>query len=84
MSEPSNVPNPGSDEAIDQGCTCPVIDNGHGRGRGDGNFVMDFHCPLHGIAGRSPDEIHAQLVRRSSLRSSVGDGQESDKDRDPT
>ena len=24
--------NPGSDEAIAAGCTCPVIDNGHGRG----------------------------------------------------
>jgi hypothetical protein len=25
-------PNPGSDDAIDAGCTCPVLDNGHGKG----------------------------------------------------
>lgn len=40
--------NPGSDEAIDQGCTCPVIDNGHGRGSYYGGFVIDSGCKLHG------------------------------------
>lgn len=25
-------PNPGSNQALDQGCTCPVLDNGHGKG----------------------------------------------------
>lgn len=24
-------PNPGSDQALDQGCICPVLDNCHGR-----------------------------------------------------
>ena len=50
------TPNPGSDEAIAQGCTCPVMDNGHGKGYmggvkdEDGNvvFVMNCDCPLHG------------------------------------
>jgi len=42
--------NPGSDEAIDNGCTCPVLDNGHGRGYMgvEGKFVISFDCPLHG------------------------------------
>ena len=40
---------PGSDKAIEQGCTCPVIDNGHGKGRGDGQFVINMDCPIHGI-----------------------------------
>ena len=41
-----NLPNPGSDEAIDQGCACPVLDNGHGRGPGP--FWINVYCPLHG------------------------------------
>jgi hypothetical protein len=52
------VPNPGSDEALAAGCTCPVIDNGHGRGLGGGTlrhpesgllmFAFNLECPLHG------------------------------------
>ena len=44
-------PNPGSKEAIKQGCTCPVIDNHYGAGRPYGNdvcFVYNLSCPLHG------------------------------------
>jgi len=26
------VPPPGSDEAVKQGCKCPVLDNAHGKG----------------------------------------------------
>jgi hypothetical protein len=26
------TPNPGTEEAIKQGCKCPVLDNHHGRG----------------------------------------------------
>lgn len=49
--------NPGSPAAIEQGCTCPRMDNGHGRGymggailddEGSPLFVMDGDCPLHG------------------------------------
>jgi hypothetical protein len=42
------VPNPGSDEAIKQGCTCPVLDNNHGKGLGNGLFWMNKDCPMHG------------------------------------
>jgi len=49
------VPNPGSDEAIMRGCTCPVIDNAHGRGymggardeNGTTIFVYNCECPVH-------------------------------------
>lgn len=41
-------PNPGSDKAIKQGCTCPVLDNGHGEGIGDGLSWISGDCPLHG------------------------------------
>ena len=51
-------PNPGTQEAIDAGCQCPVLDNRHGRGfyaaegRGfyaaeDGVFCYTEGCPIH-------------------------------------
>lgn len=50
-----NKPNPGSNEAIAAGCTCPVLDNGHGRGayggakldNGKPIFWIMQDCPLH-------------------------------------
>lgn len=45
------TPNPGSDEAFAQGCTCPTMDNNRGRGLGliDGEpaFWINSGCPLH-------------------------------------
>lgn len=43
-------PHPGSQDAISRGCTCPVIDNGHGKGYmgQPGIYVMHGDCPLHG------------------------------------
>ena len=45
-------PKPGSDEATDRGCLCPVLDNAHGAGHyGDGDkygWVINAECPLHG------------------------------------
>lgn len=50
--------NPGSDEAVAQGCTCPVMDNGHGRGAyqidGVWQFWIAFGCPLH----HQPAPVH--------------------------
>lgn len=48
--QPTKLPNPGSREAIDAGCTCPVMDNGYGRGYMgmDGVFVYTMECPIHG------------------------------------
>lgn len=46
------TPNPGSDEAINQGCTCPVRKNEHGKGFGDLDqpcFWVASSCPIHGV-----------------------------------
>lgn len=42
-------PNPGTQEARDKGCTCPVIDNHYGRGAyKDGKtFIYNMNCPVH-------------------------------------
>lgn len=44
--------NPGSPDARDLGCTCPVLDNGHGAGRGGNGEEFGWYvrgdCPLHG------------------------------------
>jgi hypothetical protein len=42
---------PGSDKARAKGCTCPVLDNGHGNPelgitRG---WVINETCPLHAV-----------------------------------
>ena len=43
------VPKPGSDSAINQGCICPILDNGRGKGYmgQSGIFAVSQHCPLH-------------------------------------
>ena len=40
---------PGSDAAVRDGCTCPVLDNGHGAGYMGikGTYVIAEGCPLH-------------------------------------
>ena len=45
----AETPNPGSDEALDQGCLCAVIDNHHGRSAPwppDGWWITEG-CPVH-------------------------------------
>ena len=46
-----NKPNPGSKEAIAAGCTCPVLDNAHGKGYMGvkGVFAFSSNCKLHGF-----------------------------------
>lgn len=57
MNKPE-MPNPGSAEAVERGCVCPVVDNCYGAGalagatlvRDAANepvFWMDSLCPLH-------------------------------------
>jgi len=51
MSE-NTKPNPGSAEAITQGCKCPVLDNGYGKGCGQEiggrpAFWINAECPVH-------------------------------------
>lgn len=56
--------NPGSDEAIEAGCTCPVSDNGYGKGAGwdvplGEVFWVNGDCPLHASADASVSEVEA-------------------------
>jgi hypothetical protein len=46
------TPNAGSDEAVDLGCTCPIMDNEYGKGYMgmEDVFVFNTQCPLHGEA----------------------------------
>jgi hypothetical protein len=55
---------PGSPEAVELGCTCPRIDNGHGLGcwgTWDGPaperaFIIDMACPVHVATIATKDE----------------------------
>ena len=47
-----SIPNPGSEKAIEQGCTCPIMDNGYGQGAyidsdGKPHFWINDECPIH-------------------------------------
>jgi hypothetical protein len=43
---------PGSEVAVERGCTCPVLDNRHGLGawefEGEAHYWLAETCPLHG------------------------------------
>ena len=45
------IPNPGSQEAREQGCLCPQMDNSYGKGytnkKGEVFFIFSGDCPLH-------------------------------------
>jgi hypothetical protein len=54
-------PNPGTEEAIQQGCTCPVMDNHYGQGRPNGQGGVEFwyneNCLIHGFKNiENPDQ----------------------------
>ena len=54
-----SVPNPGSDEAVARGCTCPVLDNARGRGAAynEGTFWINDACPLHALRQGADDHV---------------------------
>ena len=55
-----NKPNPGSLEAIEAGCECPVLDNEHGAGcfqvDGEPMFWITGTCPIHGVEADNEQE----------------------------
>ena len=59
----ADTPKPGSDAARERGCSCAVLDNGHGLGAfGDGErygWWVSSDCPLHGW------EEYRSIERRS-------------------
>ena len=67
----SDTPNPGSDAAVEQGCTCPVMDNGHGRGflwDGAPVFWITEGCPLHHKRKDTNDNDTGNSKRRPAKR----------------
>lgn len=64
------TPNPGSKEAIEMGCKCPVLDNAHGKGyRGIPNvFVYSSLCELH-HPRVDPDQTEADYAEEEPLDS---------------
>ena len=61
MTEIKDKPSPGSDEAVDKGCTCPVMDNRKGKGAyGDPPmFWINAECPLH--AEKPKDKFRVEI-----------------------
>lgn len=51
IDKPERIPNPGSPEAVELGCLCPVLDNHHGQGIPKGEddvvFWINSECPIH-------------------------------------
>lgn len=48
--------NPGSKEAVDAGCLCPVLDNNRGRRKPwPGDWWVNTDCPLHGLTRPEDD-----------------------------
>lgn len=43
----NDTPPPGSDKARDKGCSCPVLDNGHGEGGHMGGYTISGDCSIH-------------------------------------
>lgn len=43
------LPNPGSQQAIEAGCLCPILDNHYGKGwnKMPDTFVYNCDCPIH-------------------------------------
>ena len=56
---------PGSPEAVEAGCSCPVIDNHHGRGYREepGVFALDPQCAIHRRLCVKPVDKEALLAR---------------------
>ena len=48
---------PGSEEAIELGCLCPVLDNHHGAGTPNGLFWISAGCPIHAEAAQEKHEV---------------------------
>ena len=55
--EASVTPNPGSEEALDLGCICAILDNNHGKyapWQPDGWWITEG-CPVHAPGLREQD-----------------------------
>ena len=66
------IPNPGTQEAIDEGCICPTMDNEYGRGYMgiEGIFVHRLDCPVHTLEFESEKKMN--LSENARLKDSIG------------
>ena len=64
----ADKPNPGSPEAVDLGCTCPIIDNHYGKGAQGVPHLFWYTpgCPIHHPSLTAyPDEMQDQPLPHS-------------------
>lgn len=73
---------PGSPEAIAQGCTCSPVLNNDGAGTigpdGRPRFVCDQECPLHGLAvlKQALEEGSARIIDGPGATEDAGEADE--------
>lgn len=71
----TKIPNPGSDEAVLDGCSCPILDNARGQGARTldkdwdtgGQFWIRDGCPLH--TSTQSDLARDSEERRNEIQS---------------
>ena len=65
--------NPGTQEAIDEGCICPTMDNEYGRGYMgiEGIFVHRLDCPVHTLDFESEKKMN--LSENARLKDKIGE-----------
>jgi hypothetical protein len=64
-------PNPGSDGAIEMGCTCAVLDNGHGKGNGP--FWITGGCPVHDPVDKTMKDMLSEANIKKAMAESIQD-----------
>ena len=66
------TPTPGSEAAVESGCTCPVLDNHHGKGfllDGAPVFWINAGCPLHAKRKEAHEPVNRRSKRNATKRS---------------
>lgn len=77
MTDENKLPNPGSYEALEMGCRCPMYDNNKGLGCdwGNGLFWINPECPLHGKEAKRTEEDTRTLMEKLQTTYHKGEGQ---------
>jgi hypothetical protein len=68
---PNTPPPPGSPEAVELSCKCPVSDNAHGSGYMGvaGVYVYSGDCPLHALKPQewTTEDEHGRSKHRAGI-----------------
>lgn len=68
------TPAPGSYDAVDAGCKCPVVDNSHGDGIPyplGRRWYISERCPIHAPKGCYAPEVDPKRVSTSDTPNSA-------------